>query len=593
MKHLVVLIRLLLIAYAAVTVTLVTGTAGTPEQQDHKSTHGTAAAAAAAAAALPVHSMRLGFNMGYITDSEYYTKAIHTVSSDGFNHLRCMGPFLRGIQEQAPFWTVQWIKQILIKMGGGNDNDNNTRPPSLTLTLSDYPYPIPPDVLHHPDKYLKVYPGQPSASKLLEESKYTNRGPPVAWQNGSMDGYRDILIKLRTYLAAVNIEHLVDFEIGNEPNAAGYFWGTAEDYTPIADITVGALLTNHSNKSATTTRATRAPQLTELTELTELSQSPISSPPSVSSVSGRSVSTIPPAPRVVCCAFSSELGGYNEPNGSDHGFHDFAQQASQRYRRDGGDVRLSWHFYRHSMNDANPNRSTYANVTRFYGRNALNGSVITEWGLFTYNSVRSTQTINSPELMVAFVQLLSFAYDVKLSELNAHCLMDNPKKGGHNCYFDRYGEPRESYDMYKLVQRVIYGGFRVQRTRPSFHDFSRAPMGGALTRDTDGINTTSNTTSIDGIDEHKIPRVSKESSSYGGWLTTVSGTSTSGLTIVCACGSDSDGTEMMDTVFQLPGQYGVVASSDFEYDGKNLPSGQWMVIQNETILYESWGRSAL
>ena len=41
--------------------------------------------------------------------------------------------------------------------------------------------------------------------------------------------------------------------------------------------------------------------------------------------------------------------------------------------------------------------------------------------------------------------------------------MDHPKKGGHNCYFDRFGEPKESYDTYKVGGRFGLGCLLARR----------------------------------------------------------------------------------------------------------------------------------
>jgi len=49
---------------------------------------------------------------------------------------------------------------------------------------------------------------------------------------------------------------------------------------------------------------------------------------------------------------------------------------------------------------------TDANATAFYGRAALNGSVISEWGLSTFNSAEGSTRINSPELMLELVRML-------------------------------------------------------------------------------------------------------------------------------------------------------------------------------------------
>lgn len=283
------------------------------------------------------------------------------------------------------------------------------------------------------------------------------------------------------------------FELGNEPNAAGYWWGTAAQFGPVADAAYAAL---------------------------------------VAAAAGA-----PLPPRVACCAFATELAGYGLANGTEHGFHDFARGAAARY--DGAP--LSWHFYRHSSHDGERNVSTYANVTRFYGAAALRGSVVSEWGLFTYNSPRTTAAVSSPLLMLELVRLLAFAYDVGVAEIDAHCLMDHPQKGGHNCYFDRFGAPKASYGVYALAARVIRGGYRVARRGPP----ARRRAGGAA-----------------------------------GVLTTIEGRA-SGLLIVCACGADADGAGTAAAAYVLPAEWGVVASSGFAYDGAALPAGQWMVVQDE------------
>ena len=61
-------------------------------------------------------------------------------------------------------------------------------------------------------------------------------------------------------------------------------------------------------------------------------------------------------------------------------------------------------------------------------------------GLSTYNSAGSSTRINSPLLMLELVRAVAFAATAGVAELDAHCLMDNPHKGGHDCYFDRFGK---------------------------------------------------------------------------------------------------------------------------------------------------------
>ena len=61
-------------------------------------------------------------------------------------------------------------------------------------------------------------------------------------------------------------------------------------------------------------------------------------------------------------------------------------------------------------------------------------------GLSTYNSPGGSTRINSPLLLLELVRAVAFAATAGVAELDAHCLMDNPHKGGHDCYFDRFGK---------------------------------------------------------------------------------------------------------------------------------------------------------
>ena len=436
------------------------------------------------------HRLKLGFNVGYLSDSQYYAKAFRRIAADGIAHTRFMGPFLHPpghAAERRETFTSALIENVSKLMG-----DSST----ITLSLSDFPFDVVDDLLEHPSKYLSVWPkpwqpGEPENATLADTLRYTNRAPPTrgAWAgNATLADYFAILRKLRRLLGPS-----ADFEIANEPNALSYFWGNAADFSPIADGTLSAL-----------------------------ADPSLPAPPS----------------RVTCCAFATEMGCQGIPHGSDNGFMALAQQVTARHAHAAAGrfaTALSWHFYRRVSHDSDPARSTFANATAFYGRDALQNSVLSEWGLSTFNSAESSARINSPELMMELVRVLAFAAEVGLAELDAHCLMDHPHKGGHDCYFDRFGEPRASYFHYALVARVIRGGYTV---------------GGGGER-----------------------------------LTNISGVS-SGLQILAAAG-DPDGRGATDAPFTLPFGYGVVAASSgsgFASSGQMLRAGEWVVIQAEPTL---------
>ena len=280
------------------------------------------------------HSLKLGFNVGYITDAQYYAKAFARIGRDGLGHTRFMGPFMHPqgeAQERAEAWTASWLRNISVAVGPSS---------SITVTLSDYPFNVQNDFLAHPGKYLSVWPGQPSAAALQDTLRYTNRAPPTrgAWaNNASLADYLAVLRRLRATLGP--LDAAIDWEIGNEPNALGYFWGTAADFEPIATGSLTAL-------------------------------------------SGSA-----PPTRVACCAFATELSCQGLARGADNGFFEFAQGVTARHTASAAGAfptPLSWHFYRRTMNDANTARSTFANASRFFGAAALRGSIITEWGTLRF-----------------------------------------------------------------------------------------------------------------------------------------------------------------------------------------------------------------
>ena len=65
--------------------------------------------------------------------------------------------------------------------------------------------------------------------------------------------------------------------------------------------------------------------------------------------------------------------------------------------------------------------------------------------------------------MAELIRMLAFAHERGVARVFLHCLQDHPHKGGHNCYFDRYGVPRQSYALARLAARVVGGGYTCTR----------------------------------------------------------------------------------------------------------------------------------
>ena len=139
------------------------------------------------------HSLRLGFNVGYLSDSQYYAKAFRRIAADGITHTRFMGPFLHPQGSAAgrrEAFVTALIANVSKLMGAAS---------TITLSLSDFPFGSPPscviaarvalqrarrghgqvrgvdltqhflfppdvkpDLLEHPSQYLSIWPVDPS-----------------------------------------------------------------------------------------------------------------------------------------------------------------------------------------------------------------------------------------------------------------------------------------------------------------------------------------------------------------------------------------------------------------------------------------------
>jgi hypothetical protein len=160
------------------------------------------------------HRLSIGFNVGYLTDMQYYTTALQRLridaESSSLKSLRVMGPFVHSngtAASRMEAFTAEWLHTISTTAGPNI---------SFMLSLSDYPFNVPPDFIQYPSRYLKAWVGEPSTSALVDTLRYTNRAPPNrgAWLGAGTSDYAHVLTKLRGLVPSN-----VGFEIGNEPNA--------------------------------------------------------------------------------------------------------------------------------------------------------------------------------------------------------------------------------------------------------------------------------------------------------------------------------------------------------------------------------------
>ena len=153
---------------------------------------------------------------------------------------------------------------------------------------------------------------------------------------------------------------------------------------------------------------------------------------------------------MLCCAYA----GYGHPQpwaspiGS--GFETFASRAQERYPG----TRLSWHLYFNG--GENTFDGVLARAKRSDTLDVLNGSSITEFGLWSDGNAEKLSILQTPKLVTELAQLLAFCYETGVASVYYESLMDHPtKRGEYMGLFDRWGVPKLSYSYLRLIKTVI------------------------------------------------------------------------------------------------------------------------------------------
>ena len=242
---------------------------------------------------------------------------------------------------------------------------------------------------------------------------YTNRAALFDAENASIADYSAKIYELKGNLSSLGLLERVSFEIGNEPSAPGaagenassiYFWGDAKQFDEVA--------------------AAAYEQLEGEAEL-------------------------------LCCAYAGYGRPHRWPGVIAGGFEEFASSAQERYPR----TKLSWHMYLNGGENTLAGVLERAKASRT--PDVLNGSSISEFGLWSDGDAAKLSVLQSPQLVVEFARLLAFAHETGVASIYYESLMDHPHKSGEYMgLFDRWGEPKLSYSYVRQIQRVIDGGYR-------------------------------------------------------------------------------------------------------------------------------------
>ncbi len=160
-----------------------------------------------------------GFNLGYLGDlknGENINTALSTIKNDGFTNVRVYEPFTRNLMNNQPQQQVTYLKSL-------TNNGFN-----VLLSLSNYPF------TSNGTENQKGKNADKDKQRMLQ---YTNRYTP--------DDLSEYGVFLNGFIDQLNQDNTINnlsFEIGNEPDAKQYFWGTPTEFISIARKTKSILL---------------------------------------------------------------------------------------------------------------------------------------------------------------------------------------------------------------------------------------------------------------------------------------------------------------------------------------------------------------
>jgi len=343
--------------------------------------------------------VEIGFNVGYFSafkDLKSFKTPFETIRQDGFVHLRAIDPWRK---DKVSYKKVADVLETITDQGF-----------HFLLGLSNYPYaankarvkPFVEKMAAHPE-YQK-YKGKTKEElekQVTNKTSWTNRFPPE-----DMGNYKKYLTRFCEELDKRGVMEKMSFEIGNEPNALFYYWGSVKEFTEILRLSYDVLKDYNSE--------------------------------------------------VMCCGFVARQIRSGEHNPKSR-FYQFTYNEPLFENK----VLLSYHLY---MGKSDNDWVGFDTIQH----NRLANSVITETNAFV-NMTNSSQKLaknNSPYFVYKMAQLLAFAYKNDVKRIYFHKLKDQPEqhKRGRNGFFDIEGNPKPSYDFLVKINNLIKDGYKVNST---------------------------------------------------------------------------------------------------------------------------------
>ena len=332
---------------------------------------------------LEARYLKLGFNIGYLTQVGVVEPALRQIKDDGFNYVRVYEPFTRG--DDAHFTrAVRGLRRLAAQ---------DLRP---VLCLSNFP----PDLAAADSN--RTLPSSPfPASKRQEILSYSNRYAPA-----DLVTYRAALGQMFEALRdTVGTDVLKEwyFEIGNEPDAPRFFWGSPDDFRRVLSAAIDTL------------------------------------------------KALDPHITVGAAAFTSRL--VSEPG---------LRPAFTRLAREiAGDPRIDF-FSIHLYDNSNPKGQSASDLIASFAQTSK-PRVISEWNVSSVGNRRTEQLIRSPKFMRHLIDAVAASYANKVELLVIFKLMDYPDRGNYQLgLFDSEGAPKRAYRYVQLIGQLVRDGYTAE-----------------------------------------------------------------------------------------------------------------------------------
>jgi hypothetical protein len=328
-------------------------------------------------------TVTFGFNIGFLGDlnkqgSSFLNGPLQTVKADGITNVRVYEPFTNGLIKNPTYGpsNLAWLASQ-----------------GLHVLLSISNYPTVPSI-----EYDKSVP-----SKDPSNESFTNRYPPVDVEGQYIPWLQSWLDNLKS----MGVLSSMDFEIGNEPDAPQFFWGTAEKFTEIAHATKTLIQTYNRP--------------------------------------------------VYCCGFTS--GFANNQADRDPGYS--ALLADDSFFD--GTTRLSFHSYQYDLKD-----QAFSSIALPHLAGSII-TEFNLWAYQKTGSSDRIATMNSPAFAGWLVTFLDYAYAHDIQKVYIFDLADDPNSNGRLGMFDTSGAPKAAYGYFKQIYNVVKDGYATDDSGSRVH----------------------------------------------------------------------------------------------------------------------------